>query len=221
MERDPEVGDMLRDRDQRLIQDGRLRRLQWAVTGCAVCLVALLGLTVYQMSQRPAPPSTDKVERSPQISGPSQNFKDTKPRAHLTGKSQYNAKPKDTFLQWESNFGLAYVKDDMQYADKSIHIPKNGYYFVYSQVSLKIPSNFGDHFVSQIIRLNENYGAPEVLFSGKIRKDGQQTIYLAGLLQLNKNDWLKVNVTAVDQVDISSDDKTFFGAFWVMDSTGR
>ncbi|XP_018432475.1 PREDICTED: tumor necrosis factor-like [Nanorana parkeri] len=131
--------------------------------------------------------------------------------------SQSTAKTKDHILQWEWSNGLAFVGGGMLYENKSIKIPKEGFYFVYSQVSLKIPSNFGEHFVSQIVRVNSNYGDPEILFSGKAVKNGQQTIYLAGLLHLIRGDQLKVNVTAVDQVDIRSNDKTFFGAFWVMD----
>ncbi|XP_077323803.1 tumor necrosis factor ligand superfamily member 15 isoform X2 [Lithobates pipiens] len=207
-------------------QDGRLRRLQWAVTVSSVCLLGLFGLTLYQTFGNlppppPPPPSNpDKTERSPQMCG-LQNLKDMKPKAHLTGKSQLNAEPKDTFLQWESNSGLAFVKDGMKYENKSIHIPKRGYYFVYAQVSLKIPQSFEHHFVSEIIKVNDNYGDPEVLFSGKIPKNSQQTIYLAGLLELTRGDRLKVNVSSVDHIDISLEHKTYFGAFWVMDFTGR
>nr|DBA21684.1 TPA: hypothetical protein GDO54_018286 [Pyxicephalus adspersus] len=200
-------------------QDRRVKRLQWAVIGCGVILIALLCLTVYQMFGNFIFPKPEKMERCPQISELSQKIKSIKPRAHLTATSQSTLRARDNVLQWESTNGLAYVEDGMQYENKSLQIPKQGYYFVYSQVSLKIPPNFGDHFKSQIIRVNDNYGEPEVLLSGKAIKNGQHTIYLAGLLRLTRGDRLKVDVTAVDQVDISSEDKTFFGAFWVMGTT--
>lgn len=230
MEGNVEVGvDMLPEEMARRLmmvqraQDGRLRRLQWAVTVSSVCLLGLLGLTLYQTFGNPPPPppsNPDKTERPPQMSG-QQNLKDAQPKAHLTGTRQLHAVPKDTCLQWESDAGLAFVKDDMKYENKSIHIPKDGYYFIYAQVSLKIPHSFKHVFVSEIIKVNDNYGDPEVLFSGKALENGQQTIYLAGLLQLQKSDRLKVNVSSVHHVDISSEHKTFFGVFWVMDFTGR
>ncbi|XP_040178687.1 tumor necrosis factor ligand superfamily member 15 [Rana temporaria] len=197
-------------------QDRRLRRLQWAVTVSSLALLGLFCLTLYQTFGNLPPPPPGKTERSPQMSG-NPIWKDLKPMAHLTAPGPYlKAEPNDTFLHWQSSIGLAFVKDGMKYENKSIHIKKNGYYFVYAQVSLKTPHESNkDPFELKIIKENNNYPEAEVLFIGKIHKNGQQT-YLAGLVNLRNGDRLKVNVSFIDQVDIYSEHKTFFGAFWVM-----
>ncbi|KAM5146144.1 tumor necrosis factor ligand superfamily member 15 [Mantella aurantiaca] len=151
---------------------------------------------------------------------PPQNLNKTvkKPRAHLRATNQSTTKTKDTYLLWESQNGLAFAKDGMKFDNQSIQIPSMGYYFVYCQVSLKFSSSSKDnYFEARIVKVNGNYPAPEDLFKGKVHRDTQNTIYMAGLLFLIRGDKLKVNVTDVNQVDNSSEHTTYFGAFWVMD----
>ncbi|XP_068105816.1 tumor necrosis factor ligand superfamily member 15 [Hyperolius riggenbachi] len=203
-------------RNEQHAEDKRLKRLQWTVNGCIIVLGGLLSLTLYQMCGSIVSPKKEESQLSPYMNpGNICNCEGEKPRAHLTGTIQSIENAKDYVLQWESRLGLAFAEDGMQYANKSILITKEGYYFVYSQVSLKTHSGFGNGFTSQIIKVNENYPTPEILFSAKILVGGHQPLYMGGLIHLTKRDQLQVTVSAVEHVDISSNHKTFFGAFWI------
>ncbi|XP_066436929.1 tumor necrosis factor ligand superfamily member 15 [Eleutherodactylus coqui] len=198
-------------------QDRSIRRLKWAVAFCFLLLCSLVLLTVYLL-QGGFPAKIDKGQTDKHL-GPFLDA-DTEPKAHLTAKMPSSESPES--LQWESKRGLAILINGMTYSDQSIVIPKEGYYFVYSQLTFR-PPNSGcsvDETISQIIsRSNFNYPEPETILSGisYCTNDGgmYQPIYLAGLVHLKRGDKLKVKISPFTQVDASVDHKTFFGAFWV------
>ncbi|XP_075042158.1 tumor necrosis factor ligand superfamily member 15 [Mixophyes fleayi] len=197
-------------------QDRSIRRLQWIVAFCVACLCVLMFLTVYQIFGGVICDRKNKVHSEPyKAPGRDHNYATEKPRAHLTGTRQHELN-KD--LQWESQNGLAFIRDGMEYVNKCIQIPKDGYYFVYSKVSFRPGCKKNSIVTADIRRLNHNYPVAEILLSGLsfcVGDSGFQPIYLGALLELKKGDTLKVNVTDIDQVDISVDHKTFFGAFLV------
>ncbi|KAM3912046.1 tumor necrosis factor ligand superfamily member 15 [Leptodactylus fuscus] len=142
---------------------------------------------------------------------------DTRPMAHLPATKQTEASAQE--LQWEPERGLALLRNGMTYSNKSLIIPKDGYYFVYSQLYFRpAASTCNDTSISQsIIRSNANYPEPEIILSGISFCSKGSKIYhpitLVGLIELKKGDKLKVNMKPVTQVDTSFDHKSFFGAF--------
>ncbi|XP_075690345.1 tumor necrosis factor ligand superfamily member 15 [Rhinoderma darwinii] len=197
-------------------QDKSIRWLKWAVAFCLILLFAL-ALFIFWQLLRGGIPDKDKGEMDKHV-GPNL-VNDSKPKAHLTGTKQNDATQD---LQWESKRGLAFLKNGMMYTNKSIVIPNEGYYFVYSQLSFRPPVTTcsDDKSISQsIMRSNSNYPEPEVILSGiSFCTEGSkiyQPIYLGGLLHLKSGDRLKVNVSPITPVDTSVDHKTFFGAFLV------
>ncbi|KAM4695993.1 tumor necrosis factor ligand superfamily member 15 [Rhinophrynus dorsalis] len=136
---------------------------------------------------------------------------------HLRGTKQDNSSTKPQTLQWEDELGLAFTKDEMKYMNKSLCIPKTGYYFVYSQVTFRHDGNERD--VSQtIVRVNANYPEEEVLLSGTkllYIKGSYTTIYLGAMLCLKAGDQLMVNATDIKLVVVNVEYRTFFGAFMV------
>ncbi|XP_073495826.1 tumor necrosis factor ligand superfamily member 15 [Phyllobates terribilis] len=202
--------------DSLRIQDRSIRRLKWAVAFCFILLTALVLFAVFLL-RGGFPEKRDKGEMGKQQGTNTDTEK--KPKAHLTGTRQSNASAKD--LQWEAALGLAYLENGMIYSNKSIIIPKEGFYFVYSQLSFRPPSNtcVDDKSISQsIMKANSNYPEPETILSGIsfCIKDSKkyQPIYLGGLLHLTKGDQLKVYISPGTPLD-TSEHKTFFGAFLV------
>lgn len=198
-------------------QDRSIRRLKWAVAFCFVLLSALVLFTVFLLLSG-FPDDRDKVQMNRHLG--TNPDTDTRPKAHLTGTRQNDASAED--LHWESRRGLAFLKNGMKYSNKSIIIPKEGYYFVYSKLSFRPPDSacLDDKPVSQsIMRSNSNYPEPETILSGiSFCTKGSkiyQPIYLGGLLHLKRGDELKVNVKPVTPIDSSVDHKTYFGAFLV------
>ncbi|XP_077139583.1 tumor necrosis factor ligand superfamily member 15 isoform X1 [Ranitomeya variabilis] len=199
------------------IQDRSIRRLKWAVAFCFILLIALAVFAVFLL-RGGFPDKRDKGHMDKQ-QGTNPAF-DKRPKAHLTGTRQTDASAED--LQWEPALGLAFLRNGMIYSNKSIIIPEEGFYFVYSQLSFRPPSNtcLDDKTISQsIMKSNPNYPEPEIILSGiSICTKGNkkyQPIYLGGLLHLYKNDRLKVHINPSTPLDISVEHKTFFGAFLV------
>ncbi|KAM4019955.1 tumor necrosis factor ligand superfamily member 15 [Anomaloglossus baeobatrachus] len=202
------------------VQDRSIRRLKCAVAFCFLLLFALVLFTVF-LIRGGFPDKTDKGQMDKQQG--TKPDTDEKPKAHLTGRMQTGQTDGSAqVLQWEAALGLAFLKNGMIYFNNSIIIPKEGFYFVYSQLSFRPSSSIcvDDKTISQsIMRSNANYPVPETILSGIsfCTKDSKkyQPIYLGGLLQLRKGDHLKVHLRPGAPIDTSVDHKTFFGAFLV------
>ncbi|XP_040261971.1 tumor necrosis factor ligand superfamily member 15 isoform X2 [Bufo bufo] len=188
-------------------QDKSIRRLKWAVAFCFILLATLVLFTVCLLQGGFAlrcgfPDKTDKGQMDRQ-----------------EGTRQIDASGR---LHWESKRGLAFLTGGMIYSNKSIVIPKEGYYFVYSQLSFRPAGSTcaDDTSISQsITRFNSNYPEPEIILSGiSFCTKGSkiyQPISLGGLLHLKTGDQLKVDIRPVSPIDTSVNHKTFFGAFLV------
>ncbi|XP_040261970.1 tumor necrosis factor ligand superfamily member 15 isoform X1 [Bufo bufo] len=203
-------------------QDKSIRRLKWAVAFCFILLATLVLFTVCLLQGGFAlrcgfPDKTDKGQMDRQEGLNLDTEK--RPKAHLTGTRQIDASGR---LHWESKRGLAFLTGGMIYSNKSIVIPKEGYYFVYSQLSFRPAGSTcaDDTSISQsITRFNSNYPEPEIILSGiSFCTKGSkiyQPISLGGLLHLKTGDQLKVDIRPVSPIDTSVNHKTFFGAFLV------
>ncbi|XP_063792992.1 tumor necrosis factor ligand superfamily member 15 [Pseudophryne corroboree] len=207
------------DRSSHRAQDRSIRRLQWAVAGCVLCMCAVVFLTAYQMFGGLISYRKDKVQSEPSKRVGTGHYNFTrKPSAHLTGTKQSGS----NVLQWEAQLGLAFTRDGMQYVNNSIQIPMNGYYFVYSKVSFSGCSK-QKSTTQNILKSNNDYPAPDVLLSGIsycVKEHGQfYPIYLGALFELKIGDKLMVNVSNIKLVE-PAEYKTFFGVFLMYDSYG-
>ncbi|XP_053329729.1 tumor necrosis factor ligand superfamily member 15 [Spea bombifrons] len=209
---------------ERSMQDRSIRRLQWAVSCCLLGLCILTALSVYQMvggylwHKEEKISSAKMSELKHTTSGGKTFYLAEEPKAHLTGTKQDSNSKVDT-LKWEDSRGLAFTKHGMTYNNRSLHIPKTGYYFLYSQVSFRADGLRKLEYVKQtILKTSANYPVPESLLTGtRSLKDSDeyQTIYLGGLFYLRAREMLKVNVSHIQLVDVRVDDRTFFGAYLV------
>ncbi|XP_053551651.1 tumor necrosis factor ligand superfamily member 15 [Bombina bombina] len=153
-----------------------------------------------------------------------------KPRAHLTGTKQDYSSQQNQTLQWEHYRGLAFTEFGMEYSNRSLHIPKTGYYYIYAQVSFRsvgYECSANDQkasrkkFISQMIaKINDNYPEPEVLLSGtkslcEKESEMHHPIYLGALLYMMEGDQIMVNVSDIKLVDVTVEHRTYFGAFLV------
>ncbi|KAM4664802.1 tumor necrosis factor ligand superfamily member 15 [Discoglossus pictus] len=144
------------------------------------------------------------------------------PRAHLTGTQQDYSTLQNEALHWEDRLGNAFTKYGMNYSKPFLQIPKTGFYYIYSQVSFHSAESMCNHninYVTQkITKINANYPAPEDLLSGMTKlceSNEYRPIYLGALLHLKEGDKLMVKVSDIKLVDVTMEQKTFFGAFLV------
>uniref|UniRef100_A0A452IB14 Tumor necrosis factor ligand superfamily member 15 n=1 Tax=Gopherus agassizii TaxID=38772 RepID=A0A452IB14_9SAUR len=147
-----------------------------------------------------------------------------KPRAHLTVKKQDLSPPMGNqfpVLQWEHERGLAFTKNNMNYTNKSLMIPKAGDYYIYSQVTFRGPTPNHSKPVSitqTITKVTDSYPEPTQLLTAtktlcEMGNNWFQPIYLGAVLFMEEGDRLMVNVSEIQWVDYTKEDKTFFGAF--------
>ncbi|OCT65634.1 hypothetical protein XELAEV_18041874mg [Xenopus laevis] len=227
--------DMLQEENHvtviRATQGKSLRRLKSIVTCCVLGLCILAVFIVYLMVQGFMLYQELKgiCQASDNAAVHSLTFKDMesgnymeKPRAHLTGKRQLNYVPKVQALHWENRHGLAFTKYGMNYTNRSLEIPKTGFYFVYSQVTFRLTANTAEkrteHVSLTIKKITSKYPEPEELISGtknvnERESEGYRPIYLGALLLLEEKDQLIVEVSDIQMVDVTVEHKTFFGAF--------
>ncbi|XP_048414825.1 tumor necrosis factor ligand superfamily member 15-like isoform X3 [Stegostoma tigrinum] len=201
------------------LQDTRWRRTRLALACCVSCCFLLASLSAYLLVKQ-LPPQKPGPQKSEVIGQPLDIVE--KPRAHLTAKltsvdgidGQYSA------LQWEDKNGLAFTEGQLNYQNPALIIPRQGTYFVYSQVSFRSSSKVKNitHISHIITKLTSSYPEPTHLLSSTRSLHGNQnrwqvTIYLGAIFQLQRGDRLVVNVSNVNQVDFTNDHKTYFGAF--------
>uniref|UniRef100_A0A8C3FGS1 Tumor necrosis factor ligand superfamily member 15 n=1 Tax=Chrysemys picta bellii TaxID=8478 RepID=A0A8C3FGS1_CHRPI len=124
-------------------------------------------------------------------------------------------------LQWEHERGLAFTKNNMNYTNKSLMIPKAGDYYIYSQVTFRGPTPNHSKPVSitqTITKVTDSYPEPTQLLTAtktlcEMGNNWFQPIYLGAVLFMEEGDRLMVNVSEIQWVDYTKEDKTFFGAF--------
>ncbi|XP_059827039.1 lymphotoxin-alpha-like [Hypanus sabinus] len=155
-----------------------------------------------------------------------------KPAAHLTGCSGVgDPSEEDTpglqALRWDFSKGTAYT--NMVYANGQLHIPRQGLYYVYSQVAFYLVceergtrgagDGGGTVLVHNIYRWSDTYPEPIPLLTATKSAcgghgDWHATISQGGLFFLRHTDRLFVAVNQPDMVQ-RQEQRTFFGAFMV------
>lgn len=125
-------------------------------------------------------------------------------------------------MDWVTGVDQAFEQGGLKLENNKIHIPANGLYFVYSQVSYAIQCNTDDdNFLSHVIlRYTDAVGkdmplqssAHSVCQSHEGESTTYSTVYLGAVFQLNEGDRLSTVTTRV--ADVEEDyAKTFFGVF--------
>ncbi|XP_059799760.1 tumor necrosis factor ligand superfamily member 15-like isoform X1 [Hypanus sabinus] len=137
-------------------------------------------------------------------------------RAHLTAKETSSDLH---VLQWEDQYGLAFLMGEISYQNQSLTIQKAGVYYVYSQVSFRGKKSTHCGYVTHTVTKQvQSYPEPIHLLSSTKTVCSQDSswsvsIYLGAIFKLENGDRLAVQVNNVTHVDITSEHKTFFGAF--------
>lgn len=142
---------------------------------------------------------------------------------------QRTGDPKQESLQWISGVDQSFEQGGLKLDNNQIHIPADGLYFVYSQVSYAIQCNMDESddegaaqsFLSHSIwRDTDAVGIPmplqssahSVCQSHEDEKTTYSTIYLGAVFQLMEGDRLSTKTTRVASVE-EDYAKTFFGVF--------
>ncbi|CAM4568118.1 tumor necrosis factor ligand superfamily member 15 [Lepidochelys kempii] len=210
-----------------------LKNIRCAVIFCLFSVLALALPTAYLLvgnlrayKSGPAQVADESVSRflKQQTSPISLVSSAEKPRAHLTVKKQDLSPPMGNqfpVLQWEHERGLAFTKNNMNYTNKSLVIPKTGDYYIYSQVTFRgsTPNHSKPGSITQIItKVTDSYPEPTQLLTAtktlcEMGNNWFQPIYLGAVLFMEEGDRLMVNVSDIQWVDYTKEHKTFFGAF--------
>ncbi|XP_029470430.1 tumor necrosis factor ligand superfamily member 15 [Rhinatrema bivittatum] len=224
-------------------EDLVLRKVQLAIACSLFCVCALALLTAYVLignlrSAREADFTIQVQNKSlsdsilPQAAGWTARGNE-KPRAHLTGTNKQDSLDvtgAPQAVQWEDHRGLAFIKNGMKYENRSLKIPKSGDYYIYAQVTFRESAvacteayvekknKKLDYITQVIIRFTASYPEPELLVSGsktlcEMKNDWYTSIYLGGVFNMEQGDRLMVNVSDITRVDVTQEQKTYFGAF--------
>ncbi|XP_048414826.1 tumor necrosis factor ligand superfamily member 15-like isoform X1 [Stegostoma tigrinum] len=186
---------------------------------CAVfLLVASLILFLVLRKQNPGLLlEEEEVEGSVLKASDSILYHSERPVAHLTG-TKLSDGPRQ-YMEWETEEGLAFVKNGFIYRNGSLIVPVSGRYFVYSQVYLRdkncLESNeLITHTVNKKTQIDS---APTTLISKRIQCRPNmdhlwfQTNYVGGTFALNKGDELFAHISDLTLLGFE-ENKTFFGA---------
>ncbi|XP_028571287.2 tumor necrosis factor ligand superfamily member 15 [Podarcis muralis] len=217
---------------------GDLRRLQCLALFCLLLLVLLampviylLGSSSLRCKQDEMSPETlpifQKQEASPA------NYSESKPKIHLSAIKQNSSCANNVLpiLEWTVRRNEQH--SPMKYFNGFLVIPKNGYYFVYTQVTFRCPDGTCENIeycgkkgvdvrnVMQVVSLKSpSYPAPRPIMKGESSIDNygkwKKTIYVGGIFQLWEDDTLMVNVSNPALVGFGGEgDITYFGAFLI------
>ncbi|XP_059371061.1 tumor necrosis factor b (TNF superfamily, member 2) [Carassius carassius] len=151
----------------------------------------------------------------------------TKAAIHLHG--EHNSNPKSDSLKWVSGVDQSFEQGGLKLDNNEIHIPADGLYFVYSQVSYaiqcKLDENnedddamkFLSHSIWRYTDAVEQWkplqnSAHSVCQSKDDGKTTYSTIYLGAVFKLMEGDKLATKTSRM--TDVEEDyAKTFFGVF--------
>ncbi|XP_051521350.1 tumor necrosis factor-like [Myxocyprinus asiaticus] len=170
-------------------------------------------------------------ESGKQISTPSEHGKilkqiaeNTKAAIHLHGALKSGS------LKWVSGVDQSFEQGGLKLVGDDIHIPADGLYFVYSQVSYAVQCNFDEdnaddgpqkYLSHSISRLSDAIGKEwmplqnsikTVCQSGDSEKTTYSTVYLGAVFSLLEGDKLSTKTTSVSDIE-ENYAKTFFGVF--------
>uniref|UniRef100_A0A672K6R5 Lymphotoxin-alpha n=1 Tax=Sinocyclocheilus grahami TaxID=75366 RepID=A0A672K6R5_SINGR len=202
-----------------------------AIAFLALCAVAAVFFSLHVMNSNQKelrPFFTQTVKLTPILFSTEQGrmlkqiAERTKAAIHLHGESQ-------TSLKWVSGVDQSFEQGGLKLANNMIHIPADGLYFVYSQVSYAIQCNLDEadeadeaqNFLSHTIwRYTDAVGELKALQNSahsicQSQEDGKttySTIYLGAVFKLMEGD--KLSTKTMRLTDVEEDyAKTFFGVF--------
>ncbi|XP_062857355.1 tumor necrosis factor ligand superfamily member 6 [Trichomycterus rosablanca] len=187
---------------------------------------AALGLGAYQimtlqkeLMQLKRAVNTESESSAPQmlVGHKIEDIKDNKhaQAAHLTGKSQEKGLKT---LKWESRHGRAFT-DGILYSNGGLLVNETGLYFVYSHVEFLFNDCKFRESLSHIVYIKRE-NQPLTLMKDHrqgVCRIGSQEVWIAGsnlgsMQQLQKDDWVFVNVSRTDL--LSNDHQSnYFGLF--------
>ncbi|XP_067868737.1 tumor necrosis factor ligand superfamily member 15-like [Heterodontus francisci] len=159
----------------------------------------------------------EEVEGSVLKASDSILYHSERPVAHLTGIKSNDGHLRK--MEWETEEGLAFIKNGFIYQNGSLIVPVTGRYFVYCQVFLRnidcVESSF---LVAHTVnKRTQTDSAPMTLISKNVWCQPNidrlwfQTNYIGGTFTLNKGDELFANISDLTLLGIE-EHKTFFGA---------
>lgn len=130
-------------------------------------------------------------------------------------------------LEWVGEVDQSFVQGGLKLENNQIHIPADGLYFVYSQVSYTIMCNKdeGDNAARNVLshtiwRFTDRVKDPmplqssiqSICQSNEDKKNTYRTIYLGAVFELFEGDKLSTITNRVADID-ENYAKTFFGVF--------
>ncbi|XP_016118192.1 tumor necrosis factor-like [Sinocyclocheilus grahami] len=203
-----------------------------AIAFLALCAVAAVFFSLHVMNSNQKELRPFFAEK--QISTPSEQGRmlkqiaeRTKAAIHLHG--EHDSNPQSESLKWVSGVDQSFEQGGLKLANNMIHIPADGLYFVYSQVSYAIQCNLDEadeadeaqNFLSHTIwRYTDAVGELKALQNSahsicQSQEDGKttySTIYLGAVFKLMEGD--KLSTKTMRLTDVEEDyAKTFFGVF--------
>lgn len=141
---------------------------------------------------------------------------------------EHNSNPQSKSLNWVSGVDQSFVQGGLKLVENQIHIPADGLYFVYSQVSYAIKCNdeadeddgTWNLLSHSIYRYTDAVGERKPLQNSvhsvcQSQEDGKttsNTIYLGAVFKLLEGDKLSTETSHLANVD-DHYAKTFFGVF--------
>uniref|UniRef100_UPI0037E98A38 tumor necrosis factor b (TNF superfamily, member 2) n=1 Tax=Semicossyphus pulcher TaxID=241346 RepID=UPI0037E98A38 len=153
---------------------------------------------------------------------------------HLEGS--YDEDSESNQLEWRNGQGQAFAQGGFKLENNQIIIPQKGLFFVYSQVSFRVPCSDGDErrgagkgltpLSHRIWRYTDSIGS-KVSLMNAVRSACQSTpqedsnhsgqgwynaIYLGAVFNLNKGDKLWTETNQLSALE-TEEGKTFFGVF--------
>ncbi|XP_060697024.1 tumor necrosis factor ligand superfamily member 6-like isoform X1 [Hemiscyllium ocellatum] len=189
---------------------------------CAVFLL-IASLTLFLVLKKQNPGrllEEEEVEGSVLKASDPIQYHSERPVAHLTGANLNDGHLR--YMEWETEEGLAFVKNGFIYQNGSLIVPITGRYFVYSQVYLRdkncLESN--ELIMHTVNKRTQTDSAPTILISKHIQCQPYvdhlwfQTNYVGGTFTLNKGDELFAHVSDLTLLGFE-ENKTFFGALLV------
>ncbi|GCC31576.1 hypothetical protein chiPu_0010036 [Chiloscyllium punctatum] len=203
------------------LQDTQWRRTRLALACCVSCCLLLATLSAYLLvKQLPVQEEEEEVEGSVLKASDPIQYHSERPVAHLTGAKLNDGHLR--YMEWETEEGLAFVKNGFIYQNGSLIVPITGRYFVYSQVYLRdencLESN--ELIMHTVNKRTQTDSAPTILISKRIQCQPYvdhlwfQTNYVGGTFTLNKGDELFAHISDLTLLGFE-ENKTFFGALLV------
>ncbi|XP_061460028.1 tumor necrosis factor ligand superfamily member 15 [Rhineura floridana] len=213
---------------------GDLRRLRCLVLCCILVLLLFSVLLIYLLGRSLGCKQDGEmpIEKPPKFQR-QRGYPESKPKIQVTVANKQNlscAGDELPILKWEY---ARHTSDQMKHTDHFLIVPKNGDYFVYTQVTFRCPGPTcetieycgkkgvdEDHTMVVISVKKRAYSVsiPLMRSDSSIgeKTKWKKTIYVGGVVHLTEDDKLMVNVSNPALVGFSGNgDITYFGAFLI------